>query len=269
MPPWLLPSCAPRCRRGGDVQHAVAAEGHACHAVALGAHEDVLGVHERRAVPAPARDGRGLPLLVERLGVAEVDQLVGGEVGVQHHVHVAVDGARFTRDADVPRRGRAGHRRGIELAVAHDAQAPGPLGHEHRAVGEPRHRPRVLEPGDDRGHADALPLAGVEFHRQLRQRPVREPGGRDRNAEWASSAPSAGRSPPTIPRWRPAARPARRQRRRGRASANGTSSSRNNLLVVQGPADEYTGFRLQASGVEGFGRRRASDCRGRSSDRPE
>jgi len=71
-----------------------------------------------------------------------------------------------------------GHRSGIEHAVAHDAQAPGPLGDEDGAVRKKRHTPRLVQPF---GHNEANLMlnAGIEHDRPVGER-RRRPGDRRR-----------------------------------------------------------------------------------------
>ena len=66
--------------------------------------------------------------------------------------------------------------------MPNDPQAAGALGDQHRAVGEKRQRPRVFERAGDGGHADALPLSGVELDRLRRQLVACETRRRDGNA---------------------------------------------------------------------------------------
>ncbi len=102
------------------------------------------------------------------------------------NVHVTMDGARQARFASPVRRWRACDRLRIEYAVSNHPQAPGPFGHEHRAIGKKRQAPRELERPCDGGDADALALSGVELHRLCRQLVTRQAArrGGDSALEW-------------------------------------------------------------------------------------
>ena len=65
------------------------------------------------------------------------------------------------------------------------AQAARALGHQHAAVGKKRRAPGIFERLGDHDDADLLSFGGVEFHRVIRQRTMRETGGRHRNVELA------------------------------------------------------------------------------------
>ena len=57
--------------------------------------------------------------------------------------------------------GQAVDRLRIELALIDNAQAPGPLGDQHAAIGHKRDRPGMLEAFDDLDDAEAVLLGLV------------------------------------------------------------------------------------------------------------
>src|SRR3954468_25029933 len=52
---------------------------------------------------------------------------------------------------------------GIEPAVSHDTQPSGALGDEHRAIGQKRDGPRLLELARDHDQANVSLFSGFEF----------------------------------------------------------------------------------------------------------
>ena len=70
-------------------------------------HEDVFDLGQRLAVEAPSRNADGPALLVERLGVREIDETVLCELRMERDVHVAVHGSWQSRLASPVRRRRA------------------------------------------------------------------------------------------------------------------------------------------------------------------
>ena len=134
-----------------DEQHAVAREHEAAAEVQrrlqrrrlMEDHLHVLDLRRGAVHEAAARHGGVVHAAVARLGVAPVDQLIGGERRVDGDVEQAALAARVHRR-------QTGHRLGHLLAVgAHDAQPAGPLGDEHLAVGQEREAPRVDQPFGD------------------------------------------------------------------------------------------------------------------------
>ena len=121
-------------------------------------------------------------LLVERLGVRQIDEPVLRELRMERDVHVAMHGSGQSRLSGPVRCRRAGDRLRIEHAVSNHPQAAGALGDEHGAVRKKRQRPRIFERAGHRGHANALTLAGVELDRLCGQLVAGKPRRRDRNA---------------------------------------------------------------------------------------
>src|SRR3954471_24443567 len=145
-------------------------------------YEDVLHVDDRLAIPRAAGERHGAAPFVERLRVGEIDVLVLRELGVEYHVHVAVDGAGQAGDPrEVPLR-QPGHRLRIEHAVADDADLAFTRRDQHDVVGQEREAERIPETGGDGGHLDPHPFAGVELDRQFGQRLAGKTGGGHRNA---------------------------------------------------------------------------------------
>ena len=139
-----------------DIQIAVRTKGHAAGEVVVVVapgvgHEDLF--HVRHPVPLPASPNhRGGPLrpVVVGLAVAQVQPAILREVGVREHVHeaplalVAID------------RGQARHRVGLKDAVAHHPKSPRTFDDQHFAAGQPRHRPRMVQPVRDGRHAEVV-----------------------------------------------------------------------------------------------------------------
>jgi hypothetical protein len=130
--------------------------------------EDLLDV-EKGAVLETAARHRGCRIVTHRLGVAQVHETVGGEVGMQGDVEQAA--LALGEDLRHP-----GHGLGNERAVAHDAQAPRPFRDQHVAVRQPGHRPGDLEAvdrGDDAkvvvGGAMDLRLTGSGYGSEQQQ----------------------------------------------------------------------------------------------------
>jgi hypothetical protein len=99
---------------------------------------------------------------IERLGVADVDQLVALEVGVQRQVGAREAGANGARPAGDGRR--------IGDAVAHHLDCAAALGHENRVVRHERHAPWVAEAAGVDADADGLSLRGFVADRRFGQR---------------------------------------------------------------------------------------------------
>ena len=112
--------------------------------------EDHLHVVDprRRAVDQRAAGHGGVVhAAVARLGVAPVDQLVGGEFRIERHVEQAALAARV--------HGRQpGDRLRLGAVGIHHPQPARPLGHEHPAVGQERYPPRVLQALGHRDHVE-------------------------------------------------------------------------------------------------------------------
>ncbi len=116
--------------------------------------EDRLHRHQTRSpailLQLPVRDGDAAAAAVRVLGVAEIDGAILFEIAVEHHVHqsglaLCVD----FRDA--------GDRRRQFASARDDAQAAGPLGHQHAAVRQEGERPGMHQPA---GHRLDFQLAG-------------------------------------------------------------------------------------------------------------
>src|SRR5580658_4461117 len=58
-----------------------------------------------------------------------------------------------------------GHGRGIENAVAHNAETPGPFADQNVSVGHEENRPWMLKPLDHCGHSNLMLLRSVENDR--------------------------------------------------------------------------------------------------------
>ena len=135
--------------------------------------EDVADLGERLAVPRAAQDrvagDRRVAALdalrrAHRLVVRDVDPLVLRESRVKRDVHQA--GHRAERHHGR----RAGDRRRVELAVAHDPKAALALGNQDGAVREKRDAPRMGQAlGHDDGTKAAL-LVAVEQERAVAER---------------------------------------------------------------------------------------------------
>src|SRR4029453_19486043 len=109
-----------------DVHHPRGAARHEGRA-GLVPHPDVLEIGQRSTVEAPSRDGHCPALLIERLRVAQIDQLILGKLRMQRDVHVTVNGT-WQAGPSCPVRSRAaGNRMRVEHAVADDAETTGAL----------------------------------------------------------------------------------------------------------------------------------------------
>ena len=92
---------------------------------------------------AAACHGQAAEAVGAGLDVADIEQTVGGEGRMQHHVADArllapvLRGGAVSEEEDV---GEAGHRLLQQDALAHDAQAAGPFGDQHVAVWREGHR---------------------------------------------------------------------------------------------------------------------------------
>ncbi len=89
----------------------------------LPSSEDVLLVFRQIAFPTGTGHGRDLFLVVNRLGVADIDEVVLGKSGMQRDIHIAMDCAR---PGQMRRRkvgdGSSGDRPEIEHSLADDPQ---------------------------------------------------------------------------------------------------------------------------------------------------
>ncbi len=104
-------------------------------------NKDVLVVRKRRAaIPARAADGqrRLRGILGCGLSVSEIDQPVLAELRMESNIHQASEasGSDWGQTAD---------RRGIENAIANDAQTSRALGDQHSAIRKKRHTPGMIE----------------------------------------------------------------------------------------------------------------------------
>ena len=160
-----------------------------CHrrAVPVGRDENILDVRERgAAVEAGACDGECRHGRILRIGlrVREIDELVAAEVRVQNDVGKPADDGRAN--------GRhTGDRRRIEHAVAHDAQPARAFRHEHVAVRQERHAPRMIEVlGDDRDVNAAL--LGREVPRAVAESRCLRAAAAGRRRSRAAPQPAGG-----------------------------------------------------------------------------
>ncbi len=130
----------------------------------VGIGDQQIANSRQRSVLEPApRKRRGAHAVSDRLGVGQVDETVVGEAGMQRDIHepaIAVG----------PHRGQAGYGSRIQMAVAHDAESTGPLGHQHLAFGWKRDSPGVGEPISYDGDADPVLLCRIEHPGPLTER---------------------------------------------------------------------------------------------------
>jgi hypothetical protein len=109
--------------------------------------DDLFNVGERVTIEHATDDRRRRSAVRTGLRIAQVDEAVVCEVGVNGHIEQTALPAcvhfRHTRD-----------RLRIENAVANDAQPPGPLGNQDVAIRQKRHPPRVLQTFDDIDRAE-------------------------------------------------------------------------------------------------------------------
>ena len=142
----------------GQIQHAVAAEGHARAARGLGAGDEHVGrVAQRAPVPAAARDrDRGI-FRADRLAVGEIHVAVGRKLRMQRDVHEPSQslGAHLRHALD----GLC-----LELAGADHAQRSGPLRDEDGVVRDERETPRPREPARDDRDLDVLAFGRLVAH---------------------------------------------------------------------------------------------------------
>ena len=174
--------------------------------------QQILQAGKRGALESSARQGHGRTGR-QRLRVRQVDQSVGGEVGVEGDVHQPGDALRVDGR-------RARDRRPIQDPAGNPSQAPGPLGDEHRPVRQEGEAPRTLEPARHRHHADLAVLRRVEHDRTVRQRTGRHAGAaflsllRRRGTRGEARTSHEQRRPdesPTVHRLPPSSRTSRRR----------------------------------------------------------
>ena len=119
--------------------------------------EDFLDVVQAIVLEAAAHDGGGaLRAVGVRLCEAQIHELVRREI----RVHDDVLQAALTNHANG---GNSGYGVGQQLAGANDAQAARALGHEHIAVRQPGHAPRIHESVNDRDDTERMQLGVVDF----------------------------------------------------------------------------------------------------------
>ena len=133
---------------GGDVEVAFRVECQA-RAVVVAARRagdpDLLDVDERVVLQAPPHHARARSSAFARPGVAEVEQAIRLEIGVQGHVQQAAL-------APCDHLGHAPDGLIEERSVTHDAQPSRPLGDEHVSAGEPGEGPRIAQALDHGDH---------------------------------------------------------------------------------------------------------------------
>ncbi len=160
---------------------AFAAEGNAGWAAPL-RHEDILNVFERVAFPTRTCHGGDLLLIANRLGVADIDEMVLRKTGMQRDVHISVDSAGHARSAGEVGDGSSGNRLGVEHSFADNPQTTCAFCDQHGAVGKKGEAERILQSLGDRRDSDSLAFGGVVIDGMVGQSVARKALGRDRNA---------------------------------------------------------------------------------------
>ena len=149
----------PNIATGGHVDLAITAE----HDTAVETrvalervgHEKVSDVDERASLEPAPRERRCAHAVSDGLGIGEVDEAIVGKPGMEGHIHEAAV-------AVGPDLWHAGDGLRVKHSAANDAEATGPLGNQHVAVGEEREGPWMREPLGHDADADLVLLGCIE-----------------------------------------------------------------------------------------------------------
>ena len=109
--------------------------------------------------------------------------MIFGKARMQRNIHVAVHRARAPGFPGPIGDRTAGHRLGIELPVANDAQTSRAFRHHHASIGQKRGAPGIFKFLGDHHNPNILSLGGIEHYRVIRQRTMRQTRGRNRDVE--------------------------------------------------------------------------------------
>ena len=112
--------------------------------------EDLLHVVQTVVLEATADHRRGpLGVVRARLGVADIQQPVGLELGVRHHVKQAAL-------ASLPDRGQPRHGLVQQVSATNYPQPAGPLRNKHVAARQKGDGPRIHQPVNNRDHTEVV-----------------------------------------------------------------------------------------------------------------